>query len=273
MGTSSSKSSSKGKKVLASKLDTASKTGVLNVSECSLKGSSSIWISLQGSNFSTNLKSLDISHNDLKGLPGEVLVLSRLKTLYASSCNIQRIPDLSSLNVLEKLCLDHNDLEMESIHAFPYSLKILNLSFNHFLSLPTMISSLINLTELDLSHNRLESTIGLGGLENLLQLKLDENLISEISIDLGNLSKLQYLSLRGNKLEKTAKTREGQSIPSEVFENTALLTLDLGDNPHLKKQDIMAFSGIEDFLERRRRNKDKSLYGGALTEHSIFGLD
>jgi len=223
-------------------------------------------------NLALRLKSLDISNNEIKGLPSELQALVILKTLKASSCSIQRIPNMTGFERLEKFLIDHNDLEMNTIGPLPQSLQSLNISFNHLNTFPLNCHNLINLVELDLTSNRLSTTSGMETLINLSTLILDENMIVEIGIDLGNLTKLQYLSIKTNKLSLKGRTKDNQCIPAEVFQKTSLIHINLAGN-NLLKADVMSFIGVDEFLQRRLRNKDKNLFGGAMVDHSLFGLE
>jgi len=83
MGGSSSKGSvAKGKSVVAAKLSTAERTGVLSLSDQDLKASSNVWDKLTTQGLVEKLKTLDISGNILKSLPAEVHAMTQLKVLH-----------------------------------------------------------------------------------------------------------------------------------------------------------------------------------------------
>jgi hypothetical protein len=180
---------------------------------------------------------------------------------------------MSALDKLQQLDLSQNDLEIDVLVALPVSLTILNLSANHFSAIPPAVVALVGLVELDLSGNRIESTTGLGSLVALVSLKLDNNLICELSDDMGGMVKLRSISLRHNRIQKKAFSREGQSIPASFFTNTAVDTILLADNAGLKKADVLDFAGVDAFLQRRKKSKDKSFQGGAMTDMELFGIE
>lgn len=218
------------------------------------------------------MKTLDISGNAVKGLPVELYSMINLKTLHATRCNIQRVSDLSALDKLNLLDLDKNDLEIDVLGHLPVSLLRLNLSNNHFSGLPPSIINLLNLTELNLSGNRIESIEGIGALSSLIIIILDNNQLMEIPMDASNLTKLRQISLKNNRFKK--KSIAGlQSIPALFFTLTNVDNIDLSGNSELLKADLMGFDGVETFIERRKKTKDKSLQGGAITSLDLFGLD
>jgi len=271
MGSSISKPA-KGKQVLASKLATADKTGILNIADQDLKASSPVWDKLQTQGLVAKLKTLDISGNTLKYLPAEILSMMLLKVLHASRCNIQRTYDMTTLGRLVTLCLDNNDLEANCLAQLPGQLQRLNLSYNHFVTIPHEgFIGLLNLTELNLSHNRLTTTEGLGVLVSLIVLNLNNNDIPEVSEDVALCARLKNLSLKANKL--SGKARDGrQSIPALLFTMTQLDELVLSGNVMLNRTMVWAFEGVDSFVERRRMSRDRNLTGGAAQDNlNIFG--
>ena len=136
--------------VIQGKLDTASKTGVLNLSKQEVKSNSPVWTSISSPDLSVKIKVLDLSCNPLKSLPAHILLLEHMKTLHISKCNLQRLPNLSSLTQMKKIELDNNDLEETTIGPLPVSLTRLNLSFNHIIKFPDVLNVLIHVQDLDL---------------------------------------------------------------------------------------------------------------------------
>lgn len=221
----------------------------------------------------SKIRSLDISNNPLKSIPGEVTILVNLKTLMAAHCNLQKDQsDFAVLSHLRQVDLSHNDLEVDAGLSFPVSLLKLNLSFNHFSGVPSFLSHLLNLTELNLSANRIESMVGIGALTSLSILLFDDNLIVEIPTEASNLKKLKKISLKNNRIGKKSVTMPSeQSIPESFFVATPVDHIDLTGNP-LKNSEINTFRGVEEFYERNKLVKEKALQGGALLDFSVFGL-
>ena len=222
----------------------------------------------------TKLKTLDLSGNSLKSIPIEVYRLSNVKSLFLTGCSLQYTNDLSVMRKVSKLKLDHNDLEGEKIGQLPVALTTLTLAYNHLMGLPAVLNSLVNLTFLDLSFNRIESIYGIDSLINLTDLNLDDNLLMELPESMCVLVKIRKISVKRNKIGRQAVTRPGgQSIPAALFEDTALDHLDLTGNLAICKADVMSFAGIERFLARWQALKDKNFTGGGYVEGNLFGLE
>lgn len=223
--------------------------------------------------FAEKLTSLDLSNNTLKVLPVEIYSLINLKTLNAYNCSIQRVYDLNALDKLQTLRLDNNDLEIGTIGALPVSLKAVNLLGNHFIRIPEVLYGLPNLAILDLSGNRITTLDGIGNIVTVIELYLNNNEISEIPAEIGNLHNLQIFAMKNNKLTKTAISYPGQSISAALFIETDLRNCDLTGNEGLTTAEVFKFDGVEVFLQRRKGLKDKNLLGGALMDTSLFGLE
>jgi Leucine-rich repeat (LRR) protein len=274
MGSSSSKSKVP-KKSVETKLHNASRTGILNLEDLDLKPQSQVWAKLitYSPDFASTIKVLTLSDNDLKTIPAEVHELVNLRKLYATRCSLQRMHNSTGFTRLTHAVLDNNDLEETSIGQFPISLNHLNLSYNHLTIFPETLYNLINLYELDLSSNRLISTVGIGTLIKLQELKLDDNLIEELDDEIGNLTQLKYLSIKRNSLAPKTKDGSRQSMPAALFTNTILDHLELAGNGKLSKNIVLKFEGIDSFLVRRQATRVKNFNTGAMVDHSVFGLD
>ncbi len=267
---SSSQNVPKGKALVASKLSIAEKTGSLNLSDSDIKATSKTWGNLPVQ----KLKTLDMSGNNVKTLPPEIAQMAQLKILHASRCHLNRVFDINTLPKLTTLNLSINELNETSLvpMGLPPQLRSLNLSENHFTMIPdSCLAGVLNLTELNLSFNQLESIHGLGVLVSLIELKLDNNNITEISADLSLCQKLKHISVSNNKISGKNSIGE-QSIPSGIFIDTQLDELILNGNSMLSKKMIYDFEGIDIFIERRRKSKDRNIIGGAAADDlDIFG--
>jgi Leucine-rich repeat (LRR) protein len=269
----SSDHDAKGKSVVESKLNMSLKTGVLNISNQDLKRSSSVWNRLRSDEFSRKLTSIDISRNKLKEFPTEILNLLLLKHINFSSCMLSSIPNFDEFDRLVTISGSDNELTNNFEVRLASSSVQCDFSNNRFEAFPSFLLNLSNLSELDLSSNQILFLDGIGTLVSLTILNLDDNIIMEVPEEIGNLSKLKRLSLKRNQLAILAKSREGYSLPSVLFLNTSIDNINLEGNNNLKKSEILALPGIEVFLERRQKTKDKALHGGALTDLSLFGID
>lgn len=215
---------------------------------------------------------LDLSGNALKVLPSEIYKLLNLKTLIINRCNIQRLNDISCLERLIIVRLQHNQLESDTLHSLPHSLQHLTLSHNNLVQLPSTLYTLDNVMTLDLSHNKIESVYGIERLVNLKEIILDNNELSELPESISKLTKLHTISLAHNKLQKVSISTGQQSIPRALFLMISLQALVLTGNP-LTKAEVLEMDGMEEFLVKRKILKDKTIQGGAMVDLSLFGLD
>jgi len=109
----------------------------------------------------------------------------------------------------------------------------------------------------------------------LTELNLDQNLITSLPKQIGNLKKLKSLSLQHNKIvgQSTAySTQNPQPLPAELFTQTPIIDLNLTGNK-MNNTQLNEFTGFDTFLERRQKLKSKNIYGGALTDLGVCGLE
>lgn len=298
----------RGKQVIAAKLEYGLKTGVLNLAGQRLKpgGNSAIWIKLSSAAMIEKLRGLDISGNELKAIPVEVYGLVGLKGLTATKCGLHYTLPMENLTRLTQLRLDHNNLEEQNLGTMPPELKELDLSYNHFHSMPPSLLSLgKTLKVLNLSFNQLTSLDGVQVLVSLIELNLESNLLTALPESMGQLISLQKLSVANNRLEPkvpsntSSSSKSGsstdiaatqqergtqespmtpecvcewrQSIPRALFEDTALTSLDLTGNAALTKDVVIAFEGVDAYEARWKAIKDRNFSGGAMMDSALFG--
>lgn len=287
MGASASQPTNKvGKKVANQKIETAQKTGVLSLREHKLDEVPSGVFQL------SNLRTLDLSNNSLTALDPRLAQLSNLKSLNCDNNRLQAgsLAPVSSLTALQTLSAGGNRLgkhvkmenpsrpQPEAMPSLPETLKQLKLDKNHFSSLPPQICnpSLVKLEKLDLSFNLLATIPSeIGCLAALVDLNLDSNSIVSLPEEVGKLKKLKALSLRNNQIRVDSTVfseKNPQPIPSTLFTDTPLIDLNLDGNKMTNTQ-LNEFDGFHAFLERRTKIKNKNVYGGALTDLNVCGLE
>eukprot|EP01041_Mallomonas_annulata_P009206 gene9206-19089_t len=271
MGNSSSSRSSS--KVIEEKIKNASKTGVINFADQKLSSSSTIWGRI-GVELAGKLKTLDLSNNPIKELPAEVLLLTNLKSLHVNKCVLASLPALNvHLIQLKTLSLNKNRLNNSSLQALPEVITSLDLSFNEFSSFPFVLTTLTQLIELNLDNNQLTTIIGIGSLISLVTLYINDNQLTELPIEISRLVKLKHISLKRNNLSIVSPISNTQSIPAEFLIQTSVEHISLDGNMKLKTAELMRYAGMDAFLERRKRTKDKHMTGGIAIDHTLFGLD
>jgi len=245
-------------------LEQAGKTGRLVLSARKLSGfPAEVW------SIGLRLRSLDVSHNNLRVLPSQIGTLSKLQTLKLSHNLLVGLPDefhhLENLKVLEA---DHNLIQSVRGTLPRKNLRTLDLSYNALegvvghpgLALPPSVVSC------NLGHNKISAldpvAFGFQTLPKLEELDLDNNMIELLPPDIGQLEKLTTLKARNNKLS---------TLPSELLRDTPVNRMHLEGNPvtlsHLK-----TVEGFADFLERRKLRISKGWNQGLHPELDICGL-
>ena len=231
----------------------------------------------------TTLRTLDVSRNNLKSL-GQIDRLPNLKSLNCQENQIPTLGPVSKLSSLQTLLAGSNVLGKpcvgvtEAVPTLPASLKQLALDHNFCSSVPRSVVSatLTKLEKLDLSYNQLAVLpADIGNLVSLEELKADHNMIVSLPGTMGRLTKLKTLSLKGNSISVAStifSPRNPQPLPASLFTETLLIDLNLHGNP-LTSTELNQFDGFPVFLTRREKVKTKDLYGGAMTNYDVCGLE
>jgi Leucine-rich repeat (LRR) protein len=215
----------------------------------------------------TDLKSLHCEGNELPaGALAPVAKLTKLQSLFAGG------------NRLGKTVATGGSAQPQPLPTLPAALKQIVLDHNCFSTVPRSVvaSTLIKLEKLDLSFNQLAAIPEeISNLKKLEELKLDHNMIVSLPASIGKLSKLKVLSLKENAMQVTSTTfseRNPQPLPASLFADTPLIDLNLHGNKMTSTQ-LNAFEGFKAFLDRRQKVKTTGLYGGAMTNLDVCGLE
>lgn len=280
-----------GNKARAKKLENAKKTGVLSLQEHNLHDLPDQVFQI------TTLTTLDISNNKIKKLNPKLGTLTMLKSLNCDDNALiaGSLDPISSLTKLQTLNAGGNELgkkvpppkpphkpqpQPDALPAnMPVSLKVLKLNSNFFSTVPSPIFMLTKLQKLDLSNNQLATVPStISKLQALNELNLNNNVIVALPEEIGFLRKLKSLSLKENHIsvihanEKFHPTRNPQPLPASLFTDTPLIDLNLHGNPMTSTQ-LNEFDGYSAFLERRQATNTKNIYGGAMANLSVTGLE
>lgn len=253
------------------------------------------------------MTTLDVSNNKLKKLNPKLSTLSLLKSLNCDDNELIAggLEPLSKLTKLQTLNAGGNLLgkrvtttTTKHIHPpkhitqqhqqkqpdplpqkMPLSLKTLKLNANFFSNVPRPIFLLTKLQKLDLSDNHLATLPPeITNLQTLNELNLNNNVIVALPEEIGTLKKLKSLSLKHNQIhvlhpnQKLDEVKNPQPLPASLFTDTPLIDLNLHGNPMTSTQ-LNEFEGYPEFLERRAKTKTKNLYGGAMANLSVTGLE
>jgi len=234
---------------------------ISNLTELDLSGKNLVDLSPEISKFN-KLTKLNLSYNQLSTLPPEIANLTHLRVLnlkgHYSNFDITCLPDIFknyqkeivfSDNYTEDTSklyisigpsfnignthiwgsLDNNSLYMEALKPTSISAEIRKLTFlkglyiyNDFISIPTEIGNLTNLSSLTINETNLTNLPpGIWELKNLSILDLSRNKLSTLPPEIGRLKNLTKLDLSWNKLSR---------LPPEIGELTNLTVLSLDMN-------------------------------------------
>ncbi|MFJ4156902.1 NEL-type E3 ubiquitin ligase domain-containing protein [Pseudomonas sp. NPDC089752] len=189
-------------------------------------------VSLDGLEFLPQLRRLNLGGNLLEAVTG-LEHLSQLTDLYLSGNQLQDLPPgIERLTQLTSLDLSFNQLmDLPDRVGQLSNLENLQLRGNQLSVAPRSLGSLGQLSILNLSGNRLLAVPEqLNGLGRLTQLFLDDNLITldaEGELRLEWFSRLQILSLQGNRLGSAPRLRYNVQLSFLSLRATGLRALPL----------------------------------------------
>ncbi len=150
-----------------------------------------------------NLSAVDISRNPFKKFPDAVCLLHALKELCACACNLTALPS-SFVSIIQ---LDHLRLDANEFEVFPEviceckNLRYLSMANNKLAELPRSFAKLQNLFVLYLGDNKFKTFPKVVcEIEGLCRLALCDNQLTELPLAMTKLLNLTVLSLGGNDL-------------------------------------------------------------------------
>lgn len=252
--------------VIAKKVQQAKTTKVLALRECGLK-------TLPAGAEGLQLRSADLTANQLKSLPDSISAWSTAKTLQCSQNLLTELPAcIGSFAALETLNLSSNSLKgLPPALSQCGKLTILQLESNNLG--PSLSEEIFGgelakvLKELVLAKNQLESLpASIGQLVALERLVVTENRLVVLPAELGGLSKLQHLDAAENSIT---------GIPDQFLVGlTSLSELWLKGNP-MDRLTLQQATGFDDFLARRKARLDARIEANVVgrVDLTVCGLD
>ncbi|PZC86982.1 leucine-rich repeat-containing protein 57 [Helicoverpa armigera] len=226
--------------------ETASKTGVLQLSNCKLKE-----IPIEALNLSEILRNLDLSKNRLTSLPDDISKFKLLKQLNLDTNRIETIPEsLGSMKKLELFNVSNNLITfLPDSFAKLSNLKQVYLNNNRLKEFPTQLLGLHSLEVVELSNNKITEVPS--GMSELYaaELNLSQNEISILSEDMHQAPRLKILRLEENCLSLDA-------IRPSLLRDSKMHTINLDGNLFEPKL-LVSLEGYNEYTERYTAMKKK----------------
>ncbi|KAI1913307.1 hypothetical protein LOZ61_002843 [Ophidiomyces ophidiicola] len=151
-----------------------------------------------------NLREIKFMSNEAWRLPSSFSMANRLTYLDISNNSLEQLEhaELYKLHGLVSLRVSNNKLSsLPSYFGDFASLRSLNMSSNSFRELPECLSRLPTLVDLDVSFNQISSLPGLGKIQSLERLWVNNNtLAGPLGDDLENLVNLKEIDARFNEI-------------------------------------------------------------------------
>ncbi|OQS04834.1 hypothetical protein THRCLA_02954 [Thraustotheca clavata] len=186
-----------------------------------------------------DLTKIDLSHNEIPWIPSDIVNITGLAYLKMCHNKLTNLPDeLFKMTSLGYLDLSNNLLNsaMPVLLGKLSSLKELILSFNKISSLPDSIEQLINLEALYLDDNSLTTLPTTIGMEIALM---------NSKMGLGALQKLRVLNVQNNQLN---------AIPQSLSQLRSIATLDLSKNKLTSLDGCLKYTTALKFVDLRQNN-------------------
>jgi Leucine-rich repeat (LRR) protein len=193
------------------------------------------------------LEQLLLRRNTIVSIPEELCECQELRTLDLSENQLQALPrSIGRLAQLTSLSLQHNKIaELPAEIGALRGMKVLKLHDNMLAALPHSIGQLSNLMELCLQENELtELPLELGQCTSLRKLYAEYNKLSTLPAEMRNLNKLVVLILHHNQLSE---------VPEVLLGMKQLLRLSLDNNPLKEEeaQEVIRTKGALALLQGR----------------------
>lgn len=235
-----------GNSALKRHCETASKTGVLNISKGKLTEFPPCMEQL-----TSILRTLDISDNKFSVLPPEIGTFLQLKSLTVNRNKLSTLPsEISGLTKLETLSAIGNKLSsVPATLSQLINLKQVYLSENNVKEFPLMLCGLKHLDILDLSTNKITTLPCFIGSLHVTELNLNQNQISSIADDIADCPRLKTLRLEENCLQLS-------SIPIKLLTDSKVSMLCVEGNL-FEMKNLSDLEGYEKYMERFTAVKKK----------------
>eukprot|EP00040_Diaphanoeca_grandis_P031247 m.186608 g.186608 ORF g.186608 m.186608 type:complete len:259 (-) comp32275_c1_seq3:288-1064(-) len=233
--------------MIAHRIDHAQKTGTLSLEDLKL-----VAIPEQISQIDKKrIKSMSITNNAVKELPGHMFAFTMLKTLALDNNQLSMLPrQLSQLDRLESLSLNRNLIVLISSEMFLLPrLKKLMLANNKIKTFPRGIGGLKKLQEIDLSNNLIKSFPNDIAECVAEEINLNRNQIAIIPSAMKDCSRLKVLRLDENCVDVAG-------VPGEFLKESKVVLIALEANP-VKQRQLQSIEGYDEYEKRFTSTKRK----------------
>ncbi|NXP83385.1 LRC57 protein, partial [Ramphastos sulfuratus] len=199
----------------------------------------------------SNLRTIDLSNNKIEVLPPLIGKFSFLKSLALNNNKLTALPEeLCKLKKLETLHLNGNHLrQLPAAFGQLSALKTLSLSGNQLRTVPTQLCGLRHLDVVDLSKNQIQNVPDTVGELQAIELNLNQNQISQISVQLSHCPRLKVLRLEENCLELSM-------LPQSILSDSQISLLAVEGNLFEIKK-LRELEGYDKYMERFTATKKK----------------
>jgi len=201
----------------------------------------------------SNLRTLDLSYNKLKRIPGSISEFSQLKQLTLTNNKIIELPEeMGRLKKLETI-----DCSVNILRSIPSSmsqlvnLRSVTLSHNQLFSFPIQLVTCKHLDLLDLSHNKITKVPEERASLQVSELNLNQNQITTLSDSIAQCPRLKVLRLEENCLPIEAIT--------EKILNDSHISLLAVEGNLFEMKDLHNCVGYEAYMERYTATKKKMM--------------
>eukprot|EP01043_Picozoa_sp_COSAG02_P032971 COSAG02_NODE_2226_length_9456_cov_6.430587_4_plen_1233_part_00 len=169
------------------------------------------------------LRYISLQHTSVNELPQTICELTALVRVELDqlSSSLKNIPGCLCESDVVKSLSSSADVLRTQPDCLPRSITRLSIQRQHLRVVPSPVSDLLDLTELDLRDNFLRNLTDLSKLQKLTVLKLTNNQLESLPASVFDLSELQQLWVDVNKLT---------SLPPEIGKLTNLWYLKLDEN-------------------------------------------
>ncbi|MFN8436898.1 MAG: leucine-rich repeat-containing protein kinase family protein [Cytophagales bacterium] len=172
------------------------------------------------------LEILDLSQNQLQGIPDDFSTLSKLKIFFASENPISIFPEvLGTCTNLEMIGFKACNIEFIPTNAFPPKLRWLILTQNKISSIPDSLGKCVRLQKCMLAGNQLKTLPEtLKNCVNLELLRISANQFDQLPECVLKLPKLAWLATAGNPFcETSLSLTELETLEYSDFEIKEIL--------------------------------------------------